>query len=364
LIFATRYRPLPLTEYLRAFEDRRKTPAAPWQGRIAERRPGDRRRQHKTLAMRIVSLLPSATEILFAVGGGDCVVGVTHECDFPAAARALPALTSSLLPPELQVPAGSVPASGPGPSQRIDRHVRASVHGGSSLYALDDALLAALAPDLIITQELCAVCAVSYEIVARAAKRIRGDGPAVVSLEPSSLEDVYANIVTVGELAAVPGGARALVHTLREREAALRARLRPEPPPRTLLLEWTDPPMSGGHWTPGLIELAGGAPILAHPGANSQRIEWAAIAAADPDLVVVAPCGYDLPHARAAAAELASNAVWSALRAVRSGHAYVMDGNAYVNRPGPRLIDTAEILATAVAGTPAPAEAIEKISCS
>ncbi len=136
--------------------------------------------------MRVVSLLPSATEILFAINAGDQVVGVTHECDFPAAARALPHLTSSLLPAELD-------AAG------IDRHVRASIHAGSSLYGLDDAKLAALEPDLIVTQELCAVCAVSYEIVDRAAKRLRGD-PRIVSLEPSSLEDVFSTIAFVGEL--------------------------------------------------------------------------------------------------------------------------------------------------------------------
>jgi iron complex transport system substrate-binding protein len=311
--------------------------------------------------MRIVSLLPSATEILFAIGAGDRVVGVTHECDFPAAARALPALTSSLLPAELQTRAGAAAKSGQ--AERIDRHVRASVHGGSSLYALDDSLLAALAPDLVITQELCAVCAVSYDIVARAAKRVRGDGPGVVSLEPASLEDVYANILTIGELAAADAGARALVNLLREREAALRAR-RPAPPvARTLLLEWTDPLMSGGHWAPDLVELAGGEPVLAHPGANSQRLAWDAVAAADPDVIIAVPCGYDLAHARSAAAELPANPNWSALRAVRSGHAYVMDGNAYVNRPGPRLIDSAEIIASAIAGVPAPAEAIEALSC-
>ena len=312
--------------------------------------------------MRIASLLPSATEILFAIGAGPRVVAVTHECDFPAAARTLPVLTSSLLPPELSTQPGTVATSGQ--AERIDRHVRASVHRGSSLYALDAALLAQLAPDLIITQELCAVCAVSYDIVARAAKRIRGDGPTVVSLEPATLEDVFANITTVGELAGAAAGARTLVSALREREAALRGRRAANRLPRTLLLEWTDPPMSGGHWTADLVALAGGEPILAHPGANSQRLDWAAVAGADPDVVIVAPCGYDLVHARAAARELAGNAVWTALRAVRAGRAYAMDGNAYVNRPGPRLLDSAEIIATALAGAPAPAEAIEPVSLS
>lgn len=313
--------------------------------------------------MRVVSLLPSVTEILYAIGAGECIVGVTHECDYPPQARALPVLTASLLPPELQVGlerSGALPG---GRAALIDRHVRAGVHAGSSLYALDDRALAALAPDLILTQELCAVCAVSYEIVERAAKRVRaGSNTAVVSLEPSSLEDVYANIGTVGELSGFSAGARALVAALRARERALRGRPVPEPRPRVLVLEWTDPPMSGGHWTPGLVELAGGDPLLANPGANSQRITWEALASADPDAIIVAPCGYDLAHARLAVDELDANATWSDLRAVRSGRAFVMDGNAYVNRPGPRLLDTAEIFAALIGSDTVPSDAAHRVS--
>jgi iron complex transport system substrate-binding protein len=299
--------------------------------------------------MRVVSLLPSSTEIVFAIGAGDRLVGVTHECDFPPAARALPALTSSLLPAGAVTPA------------EIDRHVRANVHAGSSLYALDERRLAALAPDLIVTQELCAVCAVSYEIVAQAAKRLRSD-PRVVSLEPSSLEDVYANVAWIGELVGAERGARDLLASLRARERALRARTARNARPRTLVLEWTDPPMSGGHWTPGLVELAGGEPILANPGANSQTLMWEAIADADPDVAIVVPCGYDLEHAVDAAHALRGNPIWDALRAVRTGRAYAMDGNAYVNRPGPRLIDSAEIFAAAIAGEAGPPGAIRALS--
>jgi iron complex transport system substrate-binding protein len=301
--------------------------------------------------VRIASLLPSSTEIVCAIGAGDRLVGVTHECDFPATVRALPALTSSLLPGDAVTPG------------EIDRHVRANVHAGSSLYALDEKLLATLEPGLIITQELCAVCAVSYEIVAQAARRLRGD-PRVVSLEPSSLEDVYANIAWIGELVGAEAGAHALLARLRAREAALRERVAGRVRPGTVVLEWTDPPMSGGHWTPGLVELAGGAPLLAHPGVNSQVLTWEAIAAADPDVVIVAPCGYDLPHALAAARALDGNPAWRALRAVRSGRAYAMDGNAYVNRPGPRLIDTAEIFADAIAGTAGPSVALSGLERS
>jgi iron complex transport system substrate-binding protein len=315
--------------------------------------------------MRIVSLLPSATEILFAIGAGDQVVGVTHECDYPGEARTRPQLTSSLLPAELD-------AAG------IDRHVRASVHAGSSLYGLDAEKLAALEPDLIVTQELCAVCAVSYEIVDRAAKRLRpstssgqasdprpstGSGqahlhPQVVSLEPSSLEDVFSTITFLGELADARDGAARLLAQLHQRVGALReraaARLRDggAERARVLVLEWTDPPMSGGHWTPGLMELAGGEPVLGNPGANSRVLAWDEIAAADPDVVIVAPCGFGLDRAQHEIAALPPDAAhaFASLRAVRERRAYAMDGNAFVNRPGPRLVDTAELFATAIAG--------------
>jgi iron complex transport system substrate-binding protein len=286
---------------------------------------------------RIVSLLPSATEILFALGCGPRVVGVTHECDFPAAARAKPHLTASALPAAAS-------------SRELDRHVRASVHAGSSLYSLDSAALERLAPDLIVTQELCAVCAVSYAIVARAAKQLRGD-PRIVSLEPSSLEDVYANVETLGELTGTEPAARELVAALRSRAAALARRVAATARPRTLVLEWSDPPMSGGHWTPGLVELAGGTPVLGHPGANSQTLTWSEIVAADPDVIVVAPCGYGIDAALAAAAELDAEPAWRALRAVRTGRAFALDGNAYLNRPGPRLVDTAELLSSAITGS-------------
>jgi len=298
--------------------------------------------------VRVVSLLPSATEILFAIGAGDQVVGVTHECDYPVDAQTRPALTSSLLPAELD-------AAG------IDRHVRASVHAGSSLYGLDEQRLAALEPDLIVTQELCAVCAVSYEIVDRAVKRLRGD-PRIVSLEPSSLEDVFATVTALGELTGSEAGAASLLAGLRKRVDALRSA--PPSGHRVLVLEWTDPPMSGGHWTPGLVELAGGTPILANPGANSQVLDWEAITAAEPDVVIVAPCGYDLPKARAAIAALppAAEAAWRLLPAVRNGRAFAMDGNAYVNRPGPRLVDTAEIFAAAIRGDePRQADALVRL---
>ncbi|MFY9739826.1 MAG: ABC transporter substrate-binding protein, partial [Candidatus Cybelea sp.] len=256
--------------------------------------------------MRIVSLLPSATEILFGIGAGEEVVGVTHECDYPPEALGLPALTSA------STPAGAT-------SAEIDRHVRAAVHAGSSLYRLDSALLARLDPDLIVTQELCAVCAVSYEIVDSAAKRLRCD-PRIISLEPASLADVFANIATLGEITGHAKGARTLLAKLESRAAALRAGTAARAQrPRTLVLEWTDPPMSAGHWIPELVELAGGVPLLANPGANSQRLEWAAIARAGPEAIIVAPCGFDLAKTHRAIAELEAIETWRSLAARRAG---------------------------------------------
>lgn len=282
--------------------------------------------------MRIVSLLPSATEILFDIGAGDEVVGVSHECDFPEEAKSRPALTQSSLPH-----ADS--------SAEIDTHVRRSLHQGSSLYHLDAELLETLAPDLIVTQELCEVCAVSYGIVRRAAKRLKSD-PRIVSLEPSSLEDVLDNIAFLGELTGHDEGARALIASLQQRIDALRERTQTiAPRPKVLVLEWTDPPMSAGHWTPGLVELAGATSVLDNPRANSRRLEWSEIVAADPDHIVVGPCGFDLKKTRAAIAELAGIDAWRGLRAVREFRVHEMDGNAYMNRPGPRLVDTAEIMA-------------------
>ena len=293
------------------------------------------------MTVRIVSLLPSATEILFAIGAGDEVVGVTHECDYPPQATRLPRLTASA-GPELRDPAA------------IDRHVRAAVHAGSSLYHLDSALLESLAPDLIVTQELCEVCAVSYDIVQRAAKQLRASHPQrsrsarIVSLEPASLDDVFATICVLGRRDASRSGSRsaaearcARASTRCERESSRRTRR-----PRTLTLEWTDPPMSAGHWIPGLVELAGGEPILGNPGANSQRLEWDAIAAsASRRPSIVSPCGFDLDATGRAVAALDAVAQWRELDAQRSGRVLAMDGNAYLSRPGPRLVDAAEILA-------------------
>jgi iron complex transport system substrate-binding protein len=282
--------------------------------------------------VKIVSLLPSATEILFAIGAGDEVVGVTHECDYPVEALRLPRLTASAGPDYATPP-------------EIDRHVRESLHQGSSLYSLDRDLLESLRPELIVTQELCPVCAVSYEVVDDAARQLQSDAR-IVSLEPSSLQEVFDTILLLGRMTGREAKARGVVAALDARVAALRAALDAKTlRPRTLVLEWTDPPMSAGHWIPELIELAGGEPVLANPGVDSKRLEWDAIAASDPDAVIVAPCGFDLAKTRAAVADLDTTPQWRSLRAHRSGRVLPLDGNAYLSRPGPRLVEAAEIIA-------------------
>jgi iron complex transport system substrate-binding protein len=297
--------------------------------------------------LKIDSLLPSATEICFALGLGDDVVGVTHECDYPPEARNKPKLTRSNLPQHLQTHSGATPSLNPQRSAAIDRHVRANVHEGSSLYELDSELLERLSPDLIITQELCAVCAVSYGIVSSAAKQLTSE-PRIVSLEPKTLEDIYDTIITVAEIANVLERGKRVVELLRAGEDAIRARTRKCKKPRTLLLEWTSPPMGGGHWVADLLELAGAEPVLVNRGAESQTITWDAIAEADPDAIFVAPCGYDVAMAKEAVAAISAEPDWAGLRAVRAGRAWAVDGNAYVNRPGTRVIRAAEIFAEAL----------------
>ncbi|MGH7662410.1 MAG: cobalamin-binding protein [Vulcanimicrobiaceae bacterium] len=297
--------------------------------------------------MKIVSLLPSATEICFALGLGDDVVGVTHECDYPPEVREKPKLTRSNLPQDLQTHPGASPPPNAERSAQIDRHVRSNVHEGSSLYDLDAELLERLKPDLIITQELCAVCAVSYEIVSSAAKRL-GAAPHILSLEPTTLEGIYDTILTVAEFANVSEKGKRVVELLRAGEDAIRVRTRKCDKPRTLLLEWTSPPMGGGHWVADLLELAGAEPVLVNRGGDSQAITWDAIAEADPDAIFVAPCGYDVRMAKEAIAAIGAEPDWAGLRAVRAGRAWAVDGNAYVNRPGPRVIRSAEIFAEAL----------------
>jgi len=287
--------------------------------------------------MRIVSLLPSATEIVFALGLGDELVGVTHECDFPPEVAGIPQVTRST-----NDLAGRS-------SREIDRLVGDAVHGGSSLYALDEDALAAADPDLILTQELCAVCAVSYREVNDVARAIDAD-ITVVSLEPTSVEGVLNSISTVGAMTDAEDAAVDVVGELRERLRKLETRLarrreRGQPPVRVVGLEWLDPPFALGHWVPEQVRRAGGWDLLGREGEASVRTTWDAVREVDPEMLVLMPCGFHLAETVTEWERTPRPTGWAELEAVRRGQVFAVDGSAYFSRPGPRVIDGIGLLA-------------------
>jgi iron complex transport system substrate-binding protein len=290
-------------------------------------------------AARVVSLLPSATEILFAIGAGGRVVAVTHECDHPTAARELPAVTSSVMATD-----GTAPAD-------IDRHIHAARHAGSSIYRLDEAALARLEPDLIITQELCDVCAVAYSEVQRAVRRLPGDVP-VVSLEPRSVEEICSSVEEVGVATGCTDGAARTAATMRRRVAEIGALDPPDPRPRVVCIEWTDPLMVGGHWVPEMVRIAGGVDVLGEERAPSRYVSWEEVVDARPEVMVLMPCGYDLARTLELVPEVASRPGFDDLDCTRDGRVLAVDGSSYFSRPGPRIVHGLEILAAALRARP------------
>jgi iron complex transport system substrate-binding protein len=287
--------------------------------------------------MRIVSLLPSATEIVYAIGLGDELVGVTHECDFPPEVVGKPIVTRS------------VHDLGAASSREIHQLVTASMHGGSSLYELDEAALAAAEPDLILTQELCRVCAVSYREVNAVARRIDAD-ISVVSLEPTSIEGILNTITTVGAMAEAEDAAIDLVESLRERLGAIEEivaarRETGRPPIRIASLEWLDPPFAAGHWVPEQVRRAGGWDVLGADGERSVETTWDAVAEIDPEMLILMPCGFHLAETVDAWGRTPKPTWYRDLPAVRRGQVFAVDGSAYFSRPGPRVIDGIELLA-------------------
>jgi iron complex transport system substrate-binding protein len=274
-----------------------------------------------------VSLLPSATEIVYALGLGDDLVGVTFECDEPPAARA-----------EKEVVVGGRDTSGMTPAD-IDRYVRDQLASGEDLYTLHADALARLRPDLILTQDLCRVCALPSGHVTEALDYL-GCSADVLSLDPYTLQDVLETFLTIGERTGATERAERLVANLRGRLADVSARVAGRPRPRVAVVEWVDPPFAAGHWIPDLVTAAGGEPVAARPGRRSEPLTWAEVAAAEPDLVIVAPCGYHLAGAVAQAA-----AVTAALPGVP---VWAIDADSLVVRPGPRLIDGVEAIAAIV----------------
>ncbi|MFD6911169.1 cobalamin-binding protein [Streptomyces virginiae] len=301
--------------------------------------------------MRIVSLLPAATDIVAELGLAADLVGRTHECDWPPRAVAgVLVVTSAALSPDTLT------------SREISDAVGGAAHRGSSLYTLDTDALGAPAPDVVLTQDLCDVCAVSYEGVGRAVRVLDG-GPRVLSLEPRTLDDVLDCLVTVGELLGVAERGRERRAALAARLETVRARTAGRPRPRVVAIEWLDPLWPAGHWVPEQIACAGGEALIAAPGEHTRPMEWEAVRAARPDVLLVMPCGFAPERTLRERDLLSALPGWEELPAVRAGEVWVLDGPAYFNRPGPRVVRGAEVLAHVLhgvgAGAPVrPAEAV------
>jgi iron complex transport system substrate-binding protein len=284
--------------------------------------------------MRIASLIPSATEMVHALGLGDSLVAVSHDCDHPPSVRDLPVVTRSYIP-------------GDASSGEIDRAVRELRGASRALYSLDVDALEELRPDLILTQALCTVCAVSEEEVHVAARRLPGH-PEVVNLEARSLEEVWDGIRLVGAKAGVRTRGEDLAAELSARVAAVAARSAGRPPMPIAFIEWLDPPFACGHWNPELVRMAGAADPFGRAGEPAQVIDWQRVADSRPELIFVAACGFGVERTLADMAALANMPRWWDVPAVRSGRVYVTDGSQYFSRPGPRLADSLDILAHAV----------------
>jgi len=276
--------------------------------------------------MRIVSLVPSATEMLYALGLGDDLVAVTHECDYPADARGLPKVTRDVLPTGLS-------------AAEIDAAVKERTLAGESIYELDENALNELAPDLIVTQALCSVCAVSYDDVRAIADELDSQ-PMVVSLDPHTVGEVLGDARTLAQATDRKDAAVELIAEASARIDRIRVATRNVRRPRVVALEWLDPPFVAGHWTPQLISFAGGDDLLGFPGENSEERTWEELAAVSPDIVIVMPCGYDAEIAHREA-EMHRDE----LAMVGAGEVVAVDASAYFSRPGPRLVDGLELLA-------------------
>ena len=276
--------------------------------------------------MRIVSLLPSTTEILFDIGAGDGIVGVTFECDYPPEARTRTIVSTSALP------------EGLAPTE-IDAFVVKAMHAGEDLYHLDAGALSGLDADLVVTQDLCAVCAVDVSVVEDALNHL-GCTAEVLTIDPHTLDEVLESIATLGKATSREASAAALVSSLRARLDEVVRRTGDRPAPRTLVLEWTDPPFAPGHWVPEMVSLAGGSSVLGTAGDKSFRVTWDDVRSSSPEVIVCAPCGYGLEQSAALAQELAAADVLPSDVPV-----WAVDANASFARPAPRLVDGVEALA-------------------
>jgi iron complex transport system substrate-binding protein len=281
--------------------------------------------------MRICSLLPAATEIAFALGVGDALVGVTHECDYPPQAKEKPVVVRSLIDA-----AGMT-------SGEIDRKVVEVLQAGKDLYAIDENAFIDAAPDLVLTQGLCDVCALDYNEVVKVAAKLSRQ-PTILSLNPRGLTDMLEDIRRIGAATDRLIAAEALVQDLRRRIERVAA-ARPIHRPRVVCLEWYEPLYAAGHWAPEMVELAGGEDMLGRKGEPSSKVEWPAVVAARPEVILLMPCGFDVRRTVKEATLLREREGWNELPAVRAGKVFAVNGNAFLSRPGPRLINGLEILA-------------------
>ena len=283
-------------------------------------------------SQRIVSLLPSSTEILCALGLRECLVGVSHECDYPADVIGLPRLTEPKLNPH-------------GLSGAIDSRVREIVQEGLSVYRIKTDLLQSLQPDLLVTQDQCEVCAVSLPEVEEAVRCFLTPGVAVVSLSPQCLGDIWEDIRQVARATGREEVAEEVLRGLKRRLWKLEQQTRHWVRPRVACIEWLDPLIAAGNWIPELIEIAGGEYTLASAGEHSSTMTWDALVAYQPEVVVLMPCGFTISQTQRELPTLTALPQWQALPAVQANRVFIVDGNAYLNRPGPRIVDSTEILA-------------------
>lgn len=282
--------------------------------------------------MRIVSLLPSTTEIIAALGRQDDLVGRSHECDFPEEITALPSCTEPKFNPD-------------GNSYEIDQRVKALLQEGLSVYRVNEEELAALDPDLIITQDHCEVCAASVDEVKKAVQSRLGNHVDIISVSPTDLSSVVNSIRTIADAIKAEEAAKTLTGKMKSRLQKIQQKTAELTPPKVLGIEWMDPLMSAGNWIPELMQLAGGNPLGATAGEHSPQLEWDNIRTYDPEIITVMPCGYSIQQTLSEISELTTREGWSNLRAVKNHQVYVLDGNQYFNRPGPRLVDSTQILA-------------------
>ncbi len=281
---------------------------------------------------RIASLLPSATEIVHFVGAGGGVVGVTHECDYPPGVENLPRLTGTSIDQHSMT------------SAEIDAAVGERLTDSNSIYSLDVKLLEELSPELVLTQGLCDLCAVSSNVVERATAALP-ETPHVLSMNPTTMDEVLNVTVDVGDALGRGDEAREKVSTLRERLARVEEAVAGLPRPRVGCIEWLDPPFSAGHWVPDMVWLAGGEELFARSGEPSKRLSWEGIFEAAPEVLVLMPCGFDATRAAREARELPEISGWENLPAVKNGRVWAVDANSYYSRPAPRLVEGVETLA-------------------